>query len=116
MLPTMAIMSIRRPSYMRQPRGEGLTRGGDFGRSRVPDAARHEMTRRRAGTHASVHAAPGPRLSSASLTRRAASGARDRSARRDRLGAAVVVEPTLRLAAEPAGFDVFHQQRARAVL
>src|SRR5689334_7293609 len=35
---------------------------------------------------------------------------------RDRLLAAVVVEAALRLAAEPAGFDVFHQERAGPVL
>src|SRR6186997_34338 len=37
------------------------------------------------------------------------------SARRNRLGAAVVVEAALGLATEPAGLDVFHQQRARAI-
>src|SRR5271167_2795828 len=37
-------------------------------------------------------------------------------ARWDRLLSAVVVEAPLGLAAEPAGLDVFHQQRAGAVL
>ncbi len=36
--------------------------------------------------------------------------------RRDRVIAAVVVKAALGLAAEPAGVDVFHQQRAGAVL
>ncbi len=45
----------------------------------------------------------------------AAGRAGKNSARRHRLVAAVVVEAALRLAAEPAGLDVFHQQRARAV-
>ena len=36
--------------------------------------------------------------------------------RRDRVRAVVVVETALRLAAEPAGFDILHQQRAGAVL
>src|ERR1700761_8245677 len=35
---------------------------------------------------------------------------------RNRLVAAIVVETALRLAAQPAGFDIFHEQRARAVL
>ena len=35
---------------------------------------------------------------------------------RNRLLAAVIVEAALRLAAEPAGLDIFHQQRARPVL
>jgi hypothetical protein len=38
-----------------------------------------------------------------------------KSARRDRLLAAIVVKTALRLAAEPSGLDVFHQQRARPV-
>ena len=40
----------------------------------------------------------------------------DRLARRDRLVAAVVVKTALGLAAEPAGLDIFHQQRARTIL
>ncbi len=39
-----------------------------------------------------------------------------RSPRRDRLLAAIVVEAALGLAAEPAGLDVLHQQRAGPVL
>src|SRR4051812_33259968 len=39
-----------------------------------------------------------------------------RSARRDRLLAAVVIKAALGLLAEPASLDIFHQQRARAVL
>src|SRR5437899_5346769 len=35
--------------------------------------------------------------------------------RRDRLVAAVVVEAALRLAAEPTGLDIFHEQRTRPV-
>src|SRR5205085_12220194 len=38
------------------------------------------------------------------------------SARRNRLVAAVIVKTALRLAPAPAGFDVFHQERARPVL
>src|SRR3989442_9794529 len=37
------------------------------------------------------------------------------SACRDGLLAAVIVEAALRLAAEPSGFDIFHQKRAGAV-
>src|SRR6185312_5308991 len=37
-------------------------------------------------------------------------------ARRHRLFAAIIIEAALRLAAEPAGLDIFHQQRARPVL
>src|SRR5258707_5045299 len=36
--------------------------------------------------------------------------------RRDRLVAAIVVEAALGLAAEPAGLDIFHQQRTRPIL
>jgi len=38
------------------------------------------------------------------------------SPRRHRLFAAIVVEAALRLTTEPAGLDIFHQQRTRAVL
>src|SRR5262249_45900583 len=38
------------------------------------------------------------------------------SPRRHRLLAAIVIEAALRLATEPAGLDIFHQQRTRAVL
>ena len=44
--------------------------------SRVPDAARHEMTRRRSGTYATRMIFFGPRISSAPQTRCAASGER----------------------------------------
>src|SRR5260370_4277127 len=44
-----------------------------------------------------------------------ACGERTTSARRHRLLAAIIVEAALRLAAEPAGLDVFHQQRTGAV-
>ena len=37
-------------------------------------------------------------------------------ARRNRLLAAIVVEAAIGLAAEPAGFDIFHEQRTRAIL
>jgi hypothetical protein len=40
---------------------------------------------------------------------------RRRLSGRHRLLAAVIVKTALRLAAEPAGLDVFHQQRARPV-
>jgi phenylpyruvate tautomerase PptA (4-oxalocrotonate tautomerase family) len=39
----------------------------------------------------------------------------DDLARRNRLFAAIIVEAALGLAAEPAGLDIFHQQRAGAV-
>src|SRR6266853_1773297 len=70
---------------------------------------------RRAGTYSwSMRWTPDQQRSTSCC---AASGEREgASARRDRLVAAIVVKAALGLAAEPAGLDVFYQQRTRPVL